>query len=469
MHIDDALQFVDDILTRQGKKRLNDIQRAVFRGSWEDKSYKDIRRLYSLNCDPDYLAKDVGYNLWRDLEAALQIKVSKKNLRGPIELAYSRAATPAISTVAQPNPTSLQNESLQTAPQVVLQEATLLTSLLPSTTSLPWKPATRQDWGTAPDVSSFYGRESELQEFVQWITLGNCRLLAIVGLAGTGKTFLSVRLAQEIREQFECLVWRSLSHTTGSAPTLEALVTDLVQFISNYQESSARLPQLMHYLRNQSCLIVLDGFEEVLMSKVHNGSFLPGYEDYQDLLQQISETSHQSRVILTSREKPKQIARLEGETNPVRAYKLSGIGEKGGLNILAAKGAIRDMDRDWLALFQRCDGHPYALSVLATRIWEAFGGRVNDFLAYDSILSEEISDLLQQQVDRLSDLEKTILECVAAYAEPVELEDILQRLTVPLSRLQVIDGLQSLRRRSLIEGDSRSWLHPLVMAFLNRR
>lgn len=68
----------------------------------------------------------------------------------------------------------------------------------------------RADWGEAIDVSIFYGRTDELTKLQQWVEQDKCRLVALLGIGGVGKTALSVKLAQLAQEGFEFVIWRSL-------------------------------------------------------------------------------------------------------------------------------------------------------------------------------------------------------------------------------------------------------------------
>lgn len=52
-----------------------------------------------------------------------------------------------------------------------------------------------QDWGNAPDVSTFFGRETELETLKTWILQERCRLIAILGIGGIGKTRFSLKLS----------------------------------------------------------------------------------------------------------------------------------------------------------------------------------------------------------------------------------------------------------------------------------
>ena len=62
-------------------------------------------------------------------------------------------------------------------------------------------PSPQQDWGEAPDVSEFYGRAEELEMLQQWITVDKCRLIALLGMGGIGKTALSVKLAKTVARE----------------------------------------------------------------------------------------------------------------------------------------------------------------------------------------------------------------------------------------------------------------------------
>jgi hypothetical protein len=68
------------------------------------------------------------------------------------------------------------------------------------------KSAKIRDWGEAIDVSVFYGRTQELAEVKKCIVQERCRLVGILGLSGIGKTAFSIKLAEEIQDQFEYVI-----------------------------------------------------------------------------------------------------------------------------------------------------------------------------------------------------------------------------------------------------------------------
>lgn len=78
-----ALDYVDDLIFAKFGKPLNDLEREVFIGSWQDKTYREI---YPYN--PEYIEKSVGYQLWQKISTVLADKVSKKNFKGALERHY---------------------------------------------------------------------------------------------------------------------------------------------------------------------------------------------------------------------------------------------------------------------------------------------------------------------------------------------------------------------------------------------
>jgi hypothetical protein len=83
---------------------------------------------------------------------------------------------------------------------------------------------TRSYWREALDVSALSGRTEELKTLKQWIVDARCRLVELLGMGGIGKTALSVQSAEQISDEFEYPIWRSLLH----APPVNS-----IQLLSN--------------------------------------------------------------------------------------------------------------------------------------------------------------------------------------------------------------------------------------------
>jgi len=331
----------------------------------------------------------------------------------------------------------------------------------------------RKDLSEAVDVSSFYGRTTELDQLEQWILLDNCRLIALLGMGGIGKTALSVKLAHQIKDKFDYIIWRSLRH----APPINYLIAQLIQFLSNEQLTATTLPEslderillLIKYLQNHRCLLVLDNLEAILKSGERVGYYRQGYEGYGELLRRLGEIPHQSCLVITSREKPEEIALPEGETLPVRALQLNGLPQLEGEEILKSKGVSGTLDKlEKLIDYYR--GNPLALKIVATSIKELFDGNISEFLEQGTTVFNGIYQLLEQQFNRLSTLEEQILYWLAINREPTLIAELQDDFVTPVAKSRLLEALESLSRRSLIEKSSAMFtLQPVVMEYVTER
>lgn len=78
------------------------------------------------------------------------------------------------------------------------------------TTAQHTQQSPRIDWGEAFDVTTFYGRQAELAQLTEWVLTDCCRLIALLGIGGIGKSTLAITLMHQVAEQFEVVVFRSL-------------------------------------------------------------------------------------------------------------------------------------------------------------------------------------------------------------------------------------------------------------------
>lgn len=313
-------------------------------------------------------------------------------------------------------------------------------------------PTDRQDWGDAPTVNYFYGRTDELTTLNQWIGQEQCHLVALLGLGGMGKTALAAKFAQSHQQEFECMIWRSLRN----APSLDALLIDLLQFLfpSQVREIQANLDsqilQLLKGLRTHRCLLVLDGVDSILQ----DGYYRAGYEEYRQLFTCISETQHQSCLLLTAREMPKELSTLEGETLPVRYLSLKGVTWTEGQQIVQSKGTLTGSTADWMAFVECYAGNPLALKMVASTIRSMFGGSLVYFLAFvqkNPFLVNEVGQLIAEHVDRLNSLEQDLLYWLAIHHKPMTIEEVQEGIAYPLSISELMQMFATLQRRCLIE------------------
>jgi WD40 repeat protein/ankyrin repeat protein len=435
MDVEDALQLAHALTSRAGKP-LSTLQVIIFRATWQNQAYKEIADEQNLTIGH---IRDTASQLWKLLSTVLGERIDRTNFRAALERKWIKSAEESRATEH-----STPREFAETA-----------------------------DWGEAPDVSTFYGRTQDLASLTQWVTHDRCRSIAILGIGGVGKTALSVKLAEQIQSNFEYLIWRSLRN----APPLAEILSDLIQFLSNQPQIDVpesldrKLSRLIACLKEHRCLLILDNVESILnpgeslsgSSRIRAGYYREGYEGYGELLTKIGETPHQSCLILTGREQPKELAFLARTTQSVQSIRLTGLKETDGSQLLKSIH-LSGTRNEYSELIERYDGNPLALKIVSTTIQSLFDGHISTFLEQGTTVFGDIRDLLDRQFNRLSELEKAVMVWLAIERESVSLVELREDFVASISNPNLIEALESLSRRCLVETVSRSLIEASLPA-----
>lgn len=423
-------------------ENLNDLQELVFRLSWQNKTYRQIAE--ELNYDHDYI-RNIGFHLWRSLSQKLGIKVTKKNVHSVL--------TDYVIHHFEAGEKNLQPAVIETPQQF-------------------------RDWGEAVDTKIFFGRDAELEAVARWIVKDGCRLVGIFGIGGVGKTAFAAELIREIAQKFDYLIWRTLRN----APNIQSTLIDIIEFLAHQQETEFSLPEdldgklrkLLTYLHNNKCLIVLDNLESILQScagsyDCREGYYRSGYDGYGQLLEIVADTKHQSCFLVMGREIPHTFWSRIGDRDPTRYLQLTGLDIAESKKILQEGGILLGSSGEQGKLIDYYGGNPLALKIISASILDLFDGNLTEFWRTHNGLLGDINELLKQQCDRLSELEKDIMYWLALSRESLQISELKVKIFGNIYPRQLLTEIQSLKQRGLVEKNQQGFtLQPVIMDFFTQ-
>ncbi|MEG4342352.1 NB-ARC domain-containing protein [Microcoleus sp. A003_D6] len=436
MNFKEVLQMADEMVFAKTGEHLDNLQEAILRGTMQGEKYTKIAE--EIHCNESYV-RDVGSKLWQILSEELGEDINKKNFHSAIK----RFQVSNSSNFAQGDVVTIG--SFNTCGE----------ARHPPNIPNPHQPnqeTSHHDLSEMPQLGAFYDRTPQLQTLKNWILQQNSSLIALTGISGIGKTSLAVQLIQQIKHEFECVIWCNLD----TSPTLPEFEANLIQFFSQYQKQDSpttnqkALP-LIKYLQKHRCLVILDDIHNLFSSGELAGKYQPEYEEYRSLFKKIEKISHQSCFLLIGWEQPRELTQIKNQNTQINTLQLKGLDSAAGREILRDYG-LADID-NYSALIHRYQGNPLWLKSVATQMQE-LGGCVTELLLNDTILlPEDLKDVLQQQFSRLSELEKQVLSLLAKARDAINLTQLLENSRIPASDL--VNALQSLSRRCLIEQQAK--------------
>jgi WD40 repeat protein len=343
----------------------------------------------------------------------------------------------------------------------------------PRNSPSPGPPQGARDWGEAPDSTGFVGRAEELSLLQHWVVVERCRLVALLGIGGIGKTRLAARFAHTVAHSFERVYWRSLRN----APPVGEWLSGAIGFLSDQRavppaSEADRIGALLHLLQIGPNLLVLDNSETLFEPGLRDVSYRQGMDGYGRLLQAVGETTHQSCLLLTSREAPPELLVLG---SGVQRLELHGLATEDAQVLLADKQLFGATEA-WLTLVERYGGNGLALRIVGDTIRQIYDGDVAVFLkeaiaTYGTVFGG-IRRLLDLQVERLSPVEYEVLTRLAIEREPISLAELARDLMPSVQHTLVVGAIETLRRRSLVERGERAasfTLQSMVLEYITDR
>ncbi|MCY7366553.1 MAG: AAA family ATPase [Chamaesiphon sp.] len=471
MDVNQAIAVIDSILA---PKSLNHIQIEIVRGAIAGSSYQqivdatkvdtlasqqtratEVETIDSGKYKVSYV-KTTAAQLWQLLTQRLDRKVTKDNLAAVLRWYVKQSAARGGMD---------SHESGEDLSRREIQQS-------------------RVNFGLDGD---FYGRTEEIITLTNWCVVERCRLILLVGMGGMGKTTLAAEIAAQLSSKFDRIIWRSLVNT----PQIRILCSDLLEALSppavvDLPDSlGGQIELLITILRQDRCLLIFDNVESILAGQVQCGQYLANYDGYDRLFRAIGGLPHQSCAILTSREKPHTIARLE-IVNPqlVKSMNIGGMAPTAAYELVQSHGCPQLSEWMWQEVHAHYDGNPLALKIATIAAVEMTGGgekmlELYPLMKAGKLQFQSIDDSLTRQFDRLSEIEQQLVYWLAIAREPITSIELRANLVIqPHAPGEIINALQSLARRCITIGSNsardrlhqRKWsIQPVMIAYVTRR
>ncbi|MFE4107597.1 NB-ARC domain-containing protein [Almyronema epifaneia] len=470
--ISSLLEWANWLVEDYRGRPLSPLQLKLLQGILMGHDYRKIYRLIQEDPDPalfinsvNTLQRSTAYQLWNLLSGALQHagflqpnqRVSKHNVKAYLERSQQKQAVLRCSAVDQ--------AELHLAATSGIKIDFL------------------------GDCIRWVGREQELEYLSQKLT--NCRLLALVGISGIGKTSLAARLAiaLDTESRFSRIASVRFEKKDSNFLNLAQAILGSHCVNENLAASETLLERVMSNLRETPQCFILDMVEEAFEIASGNSPTLDPWI-YRFLDEFVRTRDTQSLIIVTSQLKLPVFA--EGRyTDRTYEYKLKGLSAKDAFDLFTAWGIQDTTEPESRHILQQCihtyEGHPLALKVIAGDIlnepfigniqayWHDYGAEIEYFQQWMAETSKnqqsypkldayslDLAELVQKRIQRsLDQLEKTAplahqLLCMGAtYRQAVERQAWLCLMTES-STEALNTAFQVLQRRFLLEPERTS-------------
>ncbi len=351
-------------------------------------------------------------------------------------------------------------------------------SVPPSPLPPPDKTSYRGIVGLPPptDPKTIQQRHKVVKEVYDRLTPPGITAIALTGIGGIGKSTLAAliyRYAEELRASgngpftAESLWLRvDLSVTIvdilGNLCNVLNVPTPDLTTLSPQNQAAALFNTLNSAGKGR--LIVLDQFEHVLDN---DGRALPDRVGVGEWLDALNSQPCSCRVLLTSRPDPH--GTREFPPTYLQTYPVEGLEEAEGIELLR-KQDVTGTETELRTAVVRCDGHAYALTLLASLIRTrklSLSTLLKD-PDYAELWSGKVAEKLLDSIytQQLDEIQRKLLIAFSVYREPVPL-DAAQAIideNTNVSKAQVESALEVLLNQHLLRalGEGRYQLHVIV-------
>jgi NB-ARC domain len=431
MNVTAVLQLMESLLHKHDGKEFEDLHKEIVTGLLQYKTYREIAE--GMNYDPEYVGT-VSRELYEVLSKELKAlgkdeEVKKSNFTRSIEKIANSYNQNFLQSPINNSHVSLCLNNTHNYLQDFINESKSVNECY-------------HDLKLAPKIINFYQRETDLTKLDNAVFAQNTPLISVLGLSGIGKTTLVKRFVDLNLDKFEVIIWKNLKYPKS----LTLLINDFLTVckLEPKETLDEKLTQLFDILTEKKCLIILDDVQNIFISGELAGKYKPEYQDYQNFFTMITETNHQSNVILISQESCPEMQCLDEDLYPIKCLELSGLYD---VEILKNTGLTDE--EHWLNLIKLYQGDIFYLKSIIMLINTNYDSQVAEFLAENTLhITNQMQSHFQAIFNHLSPIEQELVLQLSKFEQPIFREDLRQSLN--LSSVDFNNGLQSLQQRYLI-------------------
>ena len=272
------------------------------------------------------------------------------------------------------------------------------------------------------------GRDRLLDDLRDELLVRRWKVLVLVGQGGIGKTSLAVKLLEacgvEVRTQrltSACDFARVLYVRVQEGLSFDGVVSELGRglevSLSDGMQPGQMIDALIGGLQRSHCLVVLDNLEDVLAS----GKALS--VEWGQLLWALVDRSHDSQVVITSREVPIDLADPRDVSGipssvSVRLERVDGIDDDASVELLRELG-LRDSEVDLRWVAGRVAGQVQVLTLLAK--WARKPGMLRQ---RPELVTADAKPILRVQLGKLRESARDLLKRMCVLRVGIGLEGL---------------------------------------------
>ncbi|MDQ2099281.1 MAG: tetratricopeptide repeat protein [Tychonema bourrellyi B0820] len=276
------------------------------------------------------------------------------------------------------------------------------------------------------------------------------KVLAIVGQGGMGKTSLAIKLVEGLGMNwqhsvsqagksllaggYECVMYFKAYKGTSFDDVAGFLLSEGlgIQGAAELKKPEEKIAKIILGLQQTRCLLVLDNLEPILHPAVEgeNPDSLDSPQvhraispDWGKLLNALVYQQHQSQMILTSREVPRDLTDtrypgLAPNAELVHIEVLQGVDERATVEILQRQLTDKLADLQWIS--RRVEGHV----VLLTQLVALGKGRPGYLRKHPELVTKNVEPMLQEQMARQSAAARDLVSRMCVLRVPIDVRGL---------------------------------------------